>query len=475
MDPTAKDNAVPAPAAAMPAGAPAGDPRPAGSGATTSALAAADDFAALSMPHLSPILGRYFERNWSHGEGHTIYDSAGRGYLDFACGIATTSLGHHHPAVTAAIKDQADKLLHICNALGYLEPVGQLATLLADSCPDPLDTVFFCNSGAEAVEAALKLARRVTRRPGIVAFRGAFHGRTFGAASITTSSMNYRLGYEPFLPGVYLTPFPNTYRYFGDDEEAATAGAMAALRTLLSHEIPPSEVGSIIIEPIQGEGGFNPAPISFLRELRALCDEHGILLIFDEVQTGIGRTGRMWAFEHAGVLPDILCVAKALANGMPLGAIVTRRELQEQWGVGAHGTTFGGNPVSCAAGIAVLQTIADQGLVANAAARGEELKAGLMALMAQDDRIGDVRGRGLMVGVELVRDRATRDPDGETCEALIQACADRGLLVLNCGTHHNVVRWLPPIDVTTEEIARALDLFGAALLSLPRRAPQTGA
>jgi 4-aminobutyrate aminotransferase len=328
--------------------------------------------------------------------------------------------------------------------------------------------VFFANSGAEVIEAALKLSRRVTGRPGIIAFRGAFHGRTYGAASITSSSINYRLGYEPMLPSVYLTPFPNVYRYFGDDEEAATAGAMAALRTLLSHEIPPSAVAAIIIEPIQGEGGFNPAPVSFLRELRALCDEHGIMLIFDEVQSGVARTGKMWAFEHAGVVPDILCTAKALANGMPIGAIVTRRELQEKWGVGAHGTTFGGNPVSCAAGVAVMTTIAEQGLVANAAARGEELQTALRALMAQDDRIGDVRGRGLMVGVELVKDRATREPDGDLCEALMQACADYGLLVLNCGTHHNVIRFLPPIDVTAEEITTGVKLFADALRSLPR-------
>jgi 4-aminobutyrate aminotransferase len=465
---TAKEPVVPAPAAPAAAMAPAGAPAGGLTPVEIDALAVAGDFAAISSPYLSPILGRYYERSWSHGEGHTLYDSAGRGFLDFACGIATTSLGHHHPAVTQAIKDQADKLLHICNALGYLEPVARLAAMLADACPDPLDTVFFCNSGAEAIESALKLARRVTGRPGVVAFRGAFHGRTYGAASITSSSINYRLGYEPLLPSVYLTPFPNVYRYFGDDEAAATAGAMGALRTLLGHEIPPSSVAAIVIEPIQGEGGFNPAPASFLQGLRALCDEHGILLVCDEVQTGVARTGRMWAFEHAGIVPDVVCVAKALANGLPLGAIVTRRELQERWGVGAHGTTFGGNPVSCAAGIAVMRTIAEQGLVANAAARGVELQAGLKVLMAQDDRIGDVRGRGLMVGVELVKDRATRDPDSDTCETMIQACADQGLLVLNCGTHHNVVRFLPPIDVTTEEIATGIDLFAAALRSVPR-------
>ena len=464
MDPTGQEQSVPASAAVTPVGAPASGLSP----AEIDAFAAAGDFAAISKPNLSPILGRYYERSWSHGEGHTLFDSDGRGFLDFACGIATTSLGHHHPAVTAAIKDQADKLLHICNALGYLEPVGRLAAMLADACPDPLDTVFFGNSGAEAVEAALKLARRVTGRPGIIAFRGAFHGRTFGAASITSSSINYRQGYEPLLPSVYLTPFPNVYRYFGDDEESATAGAMGALQTLLAHEIPASSVAAIIIEPIQGEGGFSPAPVSFLRELRALCDRHGILLIADEIQSGIARTGKMWAFEHADIVPDVVCVAKALANGMPIGAIVTRRELQERWGVGAHGTTFGGNPVSCAAGVAVMRTIEEQGLVANAAARGNQLQKGLRALMAQDDRIGDVRGRGLMVGVELVQDRATRDPDTATSEALIGACADQGLLVLNCGMHHNVIRFLPPIDVTPEEISTGLDLFAAGLRAVPR-------
>jgi 4-aminobutyrate aminotransferase len=460
---TAKDHVVSASAAMTPAGAPVRDLTP----AEIDELAAAGNYAAISKPHLSPILGRYYERSWSHGEGHTLYDSDGRGFLDFACGIATTSLGHHHPAVTAAIKDQADKLLHICNALGYVEPVGRLAAMLADSCPAPLDTVFFGNSGAEAVEAALKLARRVTGRPGIIAFRGAFHGRTFGAASITSSSINYRVGYEPLLPSVYLTPFPSVYRYFGGDDEQATAAAMGSLRTLLGHEIPPSAVAAIIIEPIQGEGGFSPAPLPFLRELRALCDEHGILLICDEIQSGMARTGKMWAFEHAGIVPDVVCVAKALANGLPLGAIVTSRELQERWGVGAHGTTFGGNPVSCAAGVAVMNTIAEEGLVANAAARGLDLEAGLKALMAKDDRIGDVRGRGLMIGVELVKDRATRDPDTATCEALLQASADQGLLVLNCGTHHNVIRFLPPIDVRADEISTGLDLFAAALRSVP--------
>ncbi len=426
------------------------------------------DLAALSLPHLSPVVGRYFERGWSHGEGHRLFDSAGRSYLDFACGIATTALGHRHPAVTKAIHDQVDRLLHVCNALGYVEPVGRLATLLADSLPDPLDTVFFANSGAEAIEGALKLTRRVTGRPGIVAFTGGFHGRTMGAVAITSSSLNYRTGYEPLLPGVYLAPFPEVYREFGGDEAAATAGAMAGLREVFSRRIPPAEVAAVVIEPVQGEGGFNPAPIAFLQQLRGLCDEHGILLVADEVQSGYGRTGRMWGFEQAGIVPDVVCVAKSMANGLPLSAIVTRRELQERWGPGAHGTTFGGNPVSCAAGVAVLETIRDQDLVANAAARGAELLSGLRAIATDDDRIGDVRGPGLMVGVEFIRDRATREPDGATCDALLQACADGGLLVLNCGTYHQVVRFIPPLDVTADEIRDALRIFREALAAMPR-------
>jgi 4-aminobutyrate aminotransferase len=324
------------------------------------------------------------------------------------------------------------------------------------------------NSGSEAIDASLKLARRVTGRPGIIAFRGAFHGRTFGAMSVTSSALNYRVGYEPLLPSVQLTTFPAVYRVFGGDEEAAVAGAMADLRTLTSTEMPPSAVGSILIEPVQGEGGFTPAPPAFLRELRAFCDEHGILLIADEVQCGYGRTGRMWAFEHAGVVPDVVVLAKTIANGLPLSAIVSSRDLQERWGRGAHGSTFGGNPVACAAGIAVLETIRNERLVDNANARGAELRAGLERIAAEDDRIGDIRGPGLMIGVEFVRDRATREPDGALPDRLSATCADNGLLVLTCGSQHEVIRWIPPLDVSAGEISEAVEIFGESLASIPR-------
>ncbi len=416
-----------------------------------------------TAPNLTPVLGRYFTREWSHGIGHRLYDTDGKAYLDFANGIAVSALGHVHPRVTAAIHAQVDKLIGPVSALGFTEPISRLATDLAATFPAPLDSVMFLNSGSEVIDGALKLARRTTGRPGIIAFRGGFHGRTFGAASVTTSNLNYRTGYEPLLPGVYFAPYPAVYADFDGDEARATESCLAILDSLFSTIIAPEMVGGLLIEPVLGEGGFIPAPPAFLRGLRERCDRHGIVMIADEVQTGYGRTGTMWAFEHAGIVPDVVVVAKAIANGLPLSAIVSSRELQERWGRGAHGSTYGGNPVACAAGIAVLETIREEGLVANAAARGAELAAGLGRIAAEDERIGDVRGPGLMVGVEFVKDRATREPDGDLPDRLMAACADAGLLVLTCGRRHETVRWLPPINVTAAEIAEAVEIFGETL------------
>ncbi len=431
------------------------------------------DLAALAADSSTPVLGRYFERSWARGEGHYLYDTDGKRYLDFANGIAVSALGHRHPAVIEAIHRQVDQLIAPMAAIGFAEPTVRLATALAEVLPEPLDTVFFLNSGSEAIEAAIKLARKVTGRPGIVAFRGGFHGRTMGAASITSTSLVYRQGYEPLLPSVYLLPYPAVYRDFGDDEERAVRVTLDHLRDLVRYTIPARSVAAIFIEAVQGEGGYIPAPTPFLQALRAFCDEHDILLVCDEVQAGFGRTGRMWGFEHAGIVPDVVCMAKAIANGLPLSAIASRRELQVRWGRSAHGTTFGGNPVSCAAGLAVLATIREQRLVENSAARGRELLAALRAMMAEDERIGDVRGLGLMVGLEFVADRATRDPDGALCEAVIQGCADQGLLILSCGIEHNVIRWIPPLDVTAEEIETAVGIFRGVLASLPTHPGRT--
>ena len=381
-------------------------------------------------------------------------------YLDFANGIAVTALGHRHPRVTAAIHEQVDRLIGPVSAIGFTSPISALATALAATFPEPLDSVMFLNSGSEVIDGALKMARRVTGRPGIVAFQGGFHGRTFGATSVTTSNLNYRTGYEPLLPGVHFAPYPVAYPEFGGDVEAASVASLAALRSLFGSVIAPSKVGAMLIEPVLGEGGYVPAPASFLQGLRALCDEHDILLIADEVQSGYGRTGRMWAFEHSGIVPDVVCVAKAIANGLPLSAIVSSRALQERWGRGAHGSTYGGNPVACAAGLAVLETIREEHLVENAVVRGAELVSGLGAIAAEDDRIGDIRGLGLMVGVSFTRDPATGAPDGELPDRLISACADAGLLVLTCGRSHETVRWIPPLDVSAAEIAEAVEIFG---------------
>jgi 4-aminobutyrate aminotransferase len=413
--------------------------------------------------YLSPVMARYFERSWSHGDGHRLYDTDGRAYLDFATGIAVTILGHRHPRVSAAVHEQVDRMLHLMGGLGYAEPSSQLAERLASTLPEPLDSVFLGNSGAEAIDGALKLARRATGRPAIIAFERAFHGRTFGALSVTTSSPNYQAGHGPLLPDVHIAPYPLAYERHDGDEGAATETSLAALDRVLRDVVAPSQVAALLIEPELGEGGYVPAPIEFLQELRARCDDHGMLLIADEVQTGYGRTGKMWGFEHAGIVPDVVCVAKGIANGLPLGAIVARRELHERWGLGAHGSTFGGNPVACAAAIAVLETIAEENLVANAAARGGQLLAGLRGLAERDPRIGDVRGRGLMLGVELVRDRETREPDGALGASVISRCADEGLLLLTCGPAHNVVRWLAPLNVSAEEIDEGLAVFERVL------------
>jgi 4-aminobutyrate aminotransferase len=425
------------------------------------AIASSNDFVEVARQHMSPVLGRYFERAFVRGDGHYLYGPDGERYLDFACGIATTILGHRHPAVTAAIRDQADSLVHLCNAVGYVEPTARFAAALADTLPDPLDTVFFSNSGAEVVEGALKLARRVSGRPGIIAFKGGFHGRTMGAVALTSTSLNYRAGYEPMLPGVYIAPYPDSYREGG--EEAASWKALQALDSLFASEIPARSVAAVIVEPVQGEGGYRPAPAAFLKGLRQVCDENGILLVADEVQCGYGRTGAMWAFEWAGIVPDVVCIAKGIANGLPLAALVTSRDLQVRWGVAAHGTTFGGNPVSCAAALAVLTTIREQDLIANAAARGAELKSGLDRLAASDPTVGDVRGPGLMIGVEFVVTRESQKPDGGRCERVMQKCADLGLLILNCGVEHQVIRWIPPLDVTSGEIQTTLGIFEQAL------------
>ena len=415
--------------------------------------------------HLTPILGRYFERSWSHGEGHRLYDTSGRAYLDFANGIAVTALGHHHPAVTAAIHAQVDRLIGPTGAMGYAEPVVRLASLLAATLPDPIDSVMFLNSGSEAIDGALKLARRVTGRPGIIAFRGGFHGRTFGATSVTTSALNYRTGYEPLLPGVYFAPYPAAFPEFDGDEERASAACLAILGSLFQTVIAPSQVGSILIEPVRGEGGYNPAPASFLEGLRRICDEHGILLIADEVQTGFARTGRMWGFEEAAIVPDVVVMAKAIANGLPLAAIATSRALMERWGKSAHGSTYGGNPVACAAAVESIKAIADPAFLARSVEVGELIQSRLRDLAGRVSAIGEVRGIGPMAAIELVTDRETREPAADIAAATVAGALERGLLLLKTGIYDNVLRVLVPISATDDDLETGLSRLEESLVA----------
>jgi 4-aminobutyrate aminotransferase len=400
----------------------------------------------------SPSLPRAYPIVPVRGEGLTVEDIDGNLFLDFAAGIAVNSTGHSHPKVVAAIQAQAAELIHFSASDFYLPIYPQVCRELARIAPIAgRARAYLGNSGTEAVEAAIKLARFATKRPYVVAFLGAFHGRTYGSVSLTASKAKYHAGFGPLLPGVFHAPYGRVEDLRWFDE------------VLFERLAPASEVAAIIVEPIQGEGGYIVPEDGFLEGLRAMCDKHGILFVADEIQSGTGRTGKMWAVEHWGVEPDILLVAKGIASGMPLGALVAKASIMESWGVGAHGSTYGGNPVACAAAIAVLDTIHDERLVENAAARGDELTKGLRALMAEDDRIGDVRGPGLMIGVEFVADRERGTPDGATAVAVQQRAAELGLLVLTCGALHHVIRWIPPLDVTAGEIAEGLELFGEAL------------
>jgi 4-aminobutyrate aminotransferase len=367
------------------------------------------------------------------GQGSWITDVDGRRYLDFSSGIAVTNVGHCHPRVVAAIQEQAARLIHT-SVVTHHEPSVVLAERLGGLTPfidEP--QVFFSNSGAEAVDGSIKLARRVTGRRGIVGFSGAFHGRTMGATSLTTAKPIYQEGYGPLLPEVTIAQYGEDA---GDDIDAATA--------------------AVIVEPILGEGGYIVPPPDWLAYLRSRCDETGALLVFDEVQSGIGRTGSMWASETLGVTPDVLLFAKGIASGMPLGGIIAGRAVMERWPTGAHGSTFGGNPVACAAAIATLDVIADEGLVERAKLLGEKAMGVLRPLVGQG-RVVDVRGAGLMIGVET--------PDGEAASQVQEHCLSASMIVLNCGPRSHVLRLVPPLNISDEDFDLGLETLKAALLS----------
>jgi 4-aminobutyrate aminotransferase len=371
-----------------------------------------------------------------------IEDLDGNRFLDFTAGIAVTAVGHCHPSVTRAIRRQAARLVHMSGTDFYYRPQIRLAERLAELAPGPGEKrVFFTNSGAEALEAALKLARYHSGRPRAMAFLKAFHGRTYGAMALSASKPIHRRGFSPLVPEV-------VHARFGDLE---------SVETLLKTTCPPDELAAIFVEPIQGEGGYVVPPSDFLPGLRKLCDQHGILLVLDEVQTGVGRTGRMFACEHWNVVPDIICIAKGVANGLPLGAIVARSEVMN-WPPGSHASTFGGNPVACAAALTTLRLVENR-YMANARARGEELRAGLELLRAGNARrLKEVRGKGLMIGLELQKPDGSPDP--ETRDQIIQAAFERGLLLLPCGA--STLRFCPPLCLNRRQVELGLSIVNTA-------------
>jgi 4-aminobutyrate aminotransferase len=333
--------------------------------------------------------------------------------------------------------------------------------------PDGMDMFFFGNSGAEAVEGALKLARYVTRRPGIIAFEGGFHGRTYGCASVTTSKAKYRLHYEPFVPGVYFAPYPYAFRCpLGESEEAALEWSLGGLRRIFERLILPEEVAAILVEPVQGEGGYIVPPAGFLPALREICDEHGILLILDEVQTGFGRTGQMFAAQVFGVRPDIMAIAKGIANGFPLSATVASRELMSRWLPGSHGTTYGGNPIACAAALAVLDVIQEENLLENCRKMGARLLAGFKRLQEKYAIAGEARGLGLMLALELIVPGQGKQPNGEAAMQVLNGCLERGLLAYMAGLHGQVVRFIPPLTVTQDQADEALQILDDSLAAI---------
>ncbi len=412
---------------------------------------------------MSPSYTRIYPLVCARGSGAVIEDVDGNLFLDFTAGIAVTATGHCHPQVVAAIQDQAARLIHMSGTDFYYAPQTDLAQRLAEVAPgNSPKRVFFTNSGAEALEAALKLARWHTGRSRALAFFGAFHGRTYGAMSLSGSKLVHRRGFSPLVPDIHHVPFPRGCTKCG----ALGCECVRQIEeTVLKRVAPPEEVAAIFVEPIQGEGGYHVSPPGFLRGLRELCDRHGMLLVADEVQSGMGRTGKMFAVQHWGVEPDIVCLAKGIASGMPLGAIIARAQVMD-WPPGSHASTFGGNPVSCRASLATLELL-QGGYIANAAERGEQLRRGLLALHPKFPELGEVRGLGLMMAVDLVKDRAGPVLDHDLRDGVVQDAFHRGLLLLGCG--EAAIRFCPPLCVTAAQVDTVLRLL-AEVLAQRRRA-----
>lgn len=412
--------------------------------------------------YLSPALYKYTDLIVTKGSGCYLYDASGNRYLDFVQGIAVNALGHSHPAVVDAICSQARELVNASFNMVNYEPTLRLAKRLGGITPGNLDCVFFSNGGAEVTDGAIKLAKAYTKRPAIISFIGSFHGRTIGATTITASNSKYRKYYEPLMGGVYFTPYPSRDLCpRGFDAEARSAYCLGELENLFKYVIAPETVAAIYMEPIQGEGGYVVPPASFVKGVRALCDKYGILLVFDEIQSGYGRTGKMFASENFGVIPDIMTVGKAIAGGLPMSGVISTRKIMDEWHPGMHGGTFGGNPVAAAAANAVLDQFEDGSLLKNVNEMGAYLKKRLGELQKEYPIIYDVRGLGLMVAVEY--SRADGTPAPEVWASVRESCYKKKMLTLNCGVNGNGMRFATPLNVKKAEIDEGLDILAQAL------------
>lgn len=417
------------------------------------------------MKVMPPVVKRATTMGVTKGAGCYLWSEDGRKILDFASGVAVCNLGHNHPKVVEAAEKQMKELIHGGHNVVYYESYVRLAERLVELTGG--DTmVYFSNSGAEANEGAIKLAKYVTKRPGIIAFRGSFHGRTLATTSLTSSSSAYRKNYEGLLPSVYFAEYPYLYRTpYEMKDGKCPKEYFEQFENIFHTLIDPSMVAAIMMEPVQGEGGYIVPDKEFVQYVREICDKYGILLIFDEVQSGMGRTGKLFAYEHFGVKPDILTSAKGIANGFPLSAVIGKKEIMEQWPAGAHGGTFGGNPVACAAANAVLDELTDGGMLDNAAKMGDYFKEKLFALQKKyPSVIGDVRGLGLMLAMEMVHPDKT--PDADITTAIRTKALEKGLLLLGCGTNHNIVRFIAPTIVTEKEIDIAINIIDECLKEL---------
>ena len=422
------------------------------------------------VKHINDLLAPSLAQDWPNlpverAEGAYIYGQDGKQYLDFLSGFGACNVGHNHPRIVESAMAQMSKMIHTAIGVTNYESILRLADELGHITPGDANVFFFGNSGAEAVDGAIKLARYSTQRRGIIAFLGGFHGRSLGTTSVTTSKAKYRTGHGPFLPDVYFAQFPYPFRSTTpDDPEKCGQSALDDLLRLFEYVIEPQEVAALLVEPVQGEGGYIIPPKSWLVALREICDKYGILLIFDEVQTGFGRTGEWFAAQSFDVQPDILTLAKGIANGFPLGATAARAEIMQKWGAASHGTTCGGNPVSCAAGLAVIEIIREENLLANAHEQGRYLIERLRELQTKTPIIGDVRGLGLMIAVEFVKPDTDKEPNPEVVQRILRLALDKGLLLYPCGHWTQTIRLIPPLTVTREQIDKGLDIFSSAII-----------